>query len=327
MARALITGIAGQDGVLLAEQLLARGDVVIGTTRGDPLEARARLSAATSAVQVRELDLRDARLVDSLIAEVLPDQIYHLAAPSLPNLAWQSPAEATDALCTVPARVLEAVQRRVPQAHVVFAGSCQVFGPDSVAPQHEATPFTSRTPYGAGKAFGSLLVASFRDGRGLHASTALLFNHESARRPGDYVTAKICRAAVRIAAGDRAATPLRLGALDVVRDWGHARDYMDALILMANAPTADDYVIGTGVGRTVAQFCEAAFARVGLDWREHVVHDPALSRAGDVPALVADPRKALAQLGWRASTTFDALLDEMLDAARVALAVAARPTA
>lgn len=326
MARVLITGIAGQDGVLLAEQLLARGDVVIGTTRGDPLEARAKLSAATSAVQLRELDLRDSRLVDSLIGELMPEQIYHLAAPSLPNLAWQSPAEATDALCTVPARLLEAVQRRVPQAHLVFAGSCQVFGPDSVAPQHEATPFTSRTPYGAGKAFGSLLVASFRDGRGLHASTALLFNHESARRPGDYVTAKICRAAVRIAAGDRAASPLRLGALDVVRDWGHARDYMDALILMANAPHADDYVIGTGVGRTVAQFCEAAFARVDLDWKEHVVHDPTLSRAGDVPALVADPRKAEARLGWRATTTFDALLDEMLDAARGALAVTARRT-
>jgi GDPmannose 4,6-dehydratase len=156
----------------------------------------------------------------------------------------------------------------------------------------------------------------------LHASTALLFNHESARRPGDYVTAKICRAAVRIAAGDRAATPLRLGALDVVRDWGHARDYMDALILMAHAPRADDYVIGTGVGRTVAQFCEAAFARVGLDWKSHVEHDAALSRAGDVPSLVADPRKAAAALGWRPTTSFDALLDEMLDAAREALAVA-----
>jgi GDPmannose 4,6-dehydratase len=324
MARVLITGIAGQDGVLLAEQLLARGHVVIGTTRGDPLEARAKLSAATSAVQLRELDLRDSRQVDSLIADLIPDQIYHLAAPSLPNLAWQSPAEATDALCTVPARLLEAVQRRVPHAHVVFAGSCQVFGPDSIAPQHEGTPFTSRTPYGAGKAFGSLLAASFRDGRGLHASTAVLFNHESARRPGDYVTAKICRAAVRIASGDRAATPLRLGALDVVRDWGHARDYMDALILMADAAQADDYVIGTGVGRTVAQFCEAAFARVDLDWTVHVVHDPTLSRAGDVPALVADPRKAEARLGWRATTSFEALLDEMLDAARAALAVAPR---
>ena len=324
MARVLITGVAGQDGVLLAEQLLARGDQVFGTTRGDPLEARDRLSAAASAVQLRELDLRDARLVDALIADIAPEQIYHLAAPSVPNLAWQSPAEATDALCTAPARLLEAVQRRVPTAHVVFAGSCQVFGPESAAPQNEATPYTTRTPYGAGKAYSALLVAAFREGRGLHASTALLFNHESARRPGDYVTTKICRAAVRIAAGDRTATPLTLGAMDVVRDWGHARDYMDALLRMADAEHADDYVIGTGVGRTVAEFCAAAFTRVGLTWTDHVVSESSLKRAGDVAALVADPSKAAAQLGWKATTSFEALLDELLDAARIALAVPAR---
>ncbi len=323
--RVLITGVAGQDGVLLAEQLLARGDVVFGTTRGDPLEARSKLSTAAANVQLRELDLRDARQVDSLIAELVPDQIYHLAAPAVPNLAWQSPAEATDALCTAPARLLEAIQRRVPSAHVVFAGSCQVFGPGSAAPQSETSPFTTRTPYGAGKAYSALLVAAFREGRGLHASTALLFNHESARRPGDYVTTKICRAAVRIAAGDRTATPLTLGAMDVVRDWGHARDYMDALVRMADAEQADDYVIGTGVGRTVAQFCEAAFERVGLDWTQHVISDPALSRSGDVAALIADPRKAAERLGWRATTSFDALLDELLEAARAALAVGPRP--
>ncbi len=324
MARVLITGVTGQDGVLLAEQLLARGDVVYGTTRGDPLEARSRLSVAASAVQLRELDLRDSRQVDSLIADLVPERIFHLAAPSQPNLAWQVPAEATDALCTTPARLLEAIQRRVPTAHAVFAGSCQAYGPDSPAPQHEATPFTARTPYGAGKAHTAMLVASFREGRGLHASTALLFNHESARRPGDYVTTKICRAAVRIAAGDRTASPLSLGALDVVRDWGHARDHMDALVRMADADRADDYVIGTGVGRSVGQFCEAAFARVGLRWQDHVVSDVALTRPGDVAVLVADPSKAAEQLGWRATTSFEALLDEMLDAARGALAVSAR---
>jgi GDPmannose 4,6-dehydratase len=324
MARVLITGVTGQDGVFLAEQLLARGDVVFGTTRGDPLEARSKLSPAASAVQLRELDLRDARLVDSLIADLMPERIFHLAAPSQPNLAWQVPAEATDALCTTPARLLEAIQRRVPNARSVFAGSCQVYGPGSQAPQNELTPFTARTPYGAGKAHTAMLVASFREGRGLHASTALLFNHESARRPADYVTTKICRAAVRIAAGDRTASPLSLGALDVIRDWGHARDHMDALVRMSDAERADDYVIGTGVGRSVAQFCEAAFARVGLPWQEHVVSDTALTRAGDVAVLVADPRKASERLGWQATTTFEALLDEMLDAARGALAVAPR---
>ncbi len=321
MTRVLITGVGGQDGVLLAEQLLARGDVVIGTTRGDPLEARSRLSAAASAVQLRELDLRDTRAVDALVADVMPDRIFHLAAPAIPNLAWKAPADATDALCTAPARLVEAMMRHIPTARLIFAGSCQVFGPESRAPQSETTAYTPQTPYGAGKAFGAMLLASFRAGRGVHASTALLFNHESARRQADYVTTKICRAAVRIAAGDRTATPLTLGAVDVVRDWGHARDHMDALVRMSDAETPDDYVIGTGVGRTVQDFCAAAFSRAGLDWREHVTHDPSLSRTGDVPALVADPRKAEQRLGWHATTPFDMLLDELLDAARSALAV------
>ncbi|MCC7053517.1 MAG: GDP-mannose 4,6-dehydratase [Gemmatimonadaceae bacterium] len=323
MARALITGVTGQDGVFLAEQLLARGDVVTGTTRGDPLDACARLSPAAAGVHLRELDLRDARALDALIAEVMPDRIFHLAAPAQPNLAWTTPADAADALCTVPARLLEAVVRHVPKARVVFAGSCQVFGPDSNAPQHEATPFTPRTPYGAGKAYGTMLVRAFREGRGLHASTAILFNHESARRTPDYVTARVCRAVVRIAAGDRTASPLTLGALDVVRDWGHARDHMDALVRMADADSPDDYVIGTGVGRTVADFCRLAFERTGLDWSQHVVHDEALVRAGDVPVLVADPQHVARQLGWQATTPFEALLDELLDAARAAIGVAA----
>jgi GDPmannose 4,6-dehydratase len=322
MARVLITGISGQDGVLLAEQLIARGDHVTGTTRSDPLEARSRLSPATANVSLRELDLRDARSIDALIADTAPEQIYHLAAPAAPYLAWKAPSDATDGLCTVPARLIEAMLRHVPTARLVYAGSCQVFGPESQAPQNESTPFAPRTPYGAGKAYGALLIAAFREGRSLHASTALLFNHESARRQADYVTTKICRAAVRIAAGDRTATPMTLGALDVIRDWGHARDHMDALVRMADAASPDDYVIGTGVGRTVQDFCAAAFARVGLDWTEHVTHDPGLSRAGDVPALVADPKRAATQLGWQATTPFESLLDELLDAARAALAVA-----
>ena len=321
MARVLITGVAGQDGVFLAEQLLARGDTVVGTTRGDPLEAKSRLSSEAGAVQLRELDLRDARAIDALVEEVRPAQVYHLAAPAVPNLAWTSPADATDALCTVPARLLESVCRHVPATRFVLAGSCQVFGPGSAAPQGETTAFTAVTPYGAGKAYATMLVAAFRDGRALHASTALLFNHESARRSADYVTTKICRAAVRIAAGDRTATPLSLGAIDVIRDWGHARDYMSALILMADAAVPGDYVIGTGVGRTVAQFCEAAFARVGLNWTEHVTFDASLARSGDVPALVADARRAREQLGWTPVTTFESLLDELLDAARAVLAV------
>ena len=324
MARALITGVTGQDGVYLAELLLARGDTVVGTTRGDPLAAYSRLSAAASRVHLRKLDLRDARAIDALVAEVMPDQVYHLAAPAVPGLAWTAPADATDALCTVPARILESVSRHLPSGRFVLAGSCQVFGPDSVAPQHELTPFTALTPYGAGKAYAAMLVAAFRDGRGMHASTAILFNHESARRGVEYVTTKICRAAVRIAGGDQTASPLSLGALQVVRDWGHAQDHMRALVLMADADVPGDYVIGTGVGRTVADFCAAAFARVGLDWTAHVIVDGGLARTGDVRALIADAHRARERLGWAPTISFEALLDEMLDAARRALDIAAR---
>ena len=316
MARALITGITGQDGGFLAELLLERGDTVIGTTRGDPAHARRRMPAGAAAATLQSLDLGDAAAIQACLRETEPDHVYHLAAPAAPNEAWTAPAVATDALCTVPARLLEAALAVAPHAHLVFAGSCQAFGPDSRAPQDERTAYTTRTPYGAGKAFSTLLVSAFREGRGLHAGTAILFNHESGRRSSTYVTAKICQAAVRIAAGASDASPLRLGALDVVRDWGHARDHMRALIAMADAPDADDYVVGTGHGRTVAEFCEVAFGKVGLDWKEHVVSDTAFARAGDVPALVANPAKIRQALGWAPTVTFDALVDEMLDAAR-----------
>jgi GDPmannose 4,6-dehydratase len=323
MPTALITGITGQDGVLLAEQLLARGDTVIGTTRRDLSQARPMLSAAASAATLRTVDLSSGPAIDALIDELRPDRIFHLAAPAAPAVAWQMPAAATDALCTTVARLLESVMRHVPATRLVAAGSSQVFGPDSVAPQNEQTPFQPLTPYGAGKAFATYLVAAFRDGRGLHASTAILFNHESARRQSDYVTVKICRAAIQIANGDRRYSPLRLGALNVVRDWGYGRDHMDALVRMSDAEAPGDYVIGTGVGRSVAQFCDLAFSRVGLDWRDHVVSDPTLARSGDVPAMVADPSRAKAALGWCATTPFETVLDELLDAARLALATEA----
>jgi GDPmannose 4,6-dehydratase len=322
MPTSLITGITGQDGTLLAEQLLARGDTVIGTTRGDVTHARTLISDAAQGVSLRTLDLTSTASVDALFAEVQPSRIFHLAAPAAPMMAWQAPAAATDSLCTATARLIEAMLRCAPASRLVVAGSSQVFGPDSPAPQSERTPFQPLTPYGAGKAFSAHLVAAFRHGRGLHASTAILFNHESARRQSDYVTVKICRAAVRIAAGDLTASPLRLGSMDVVRDWGYGRDHMDALVRMADADVAGDYVIGTGVGRSVGEFCEAAFSRVGLDWREHVISDPSFVRAGDVPVMLADPRLAKERLGWSASTPFTTTLDELLSAATAALTVA-----
>jgi GDPmannose 4,6-dehydratase len=220
---------------------------------------------------------------------------------------------ATDALCAVPARLLEAIVAESPSTRAVFAGSAQVFAVEAAPPQNEHTPIAPRSPYGAGKAFSQHLVASFREKKRLHVSTAILFNHESGLRTDAYVTGKICHAVSRIASGDTAASPVRLGALDTLRDWGHARDHMDAMIRMANADVPDDYVIGTGIGRTVADFCALAFGRRDLDWREHVVSDASFVRTGDA-RLIADATKARTQLGWTAVTPLETAIDEMLEA-------------
>lgn len=324
MARLLITGITGQDGGYLAELALARGDTVVGTTRRPVAEAQSALPATIrERVTVVQAPLDDLAAVRTLVRAHAPTHLFHLAAPADPNIAWQQPTIATDALTTAVARLLEAVLQEAPTCRMVYAGSCQVFGPSSTAPQSEQTPFTPRTPYGAGKAFATNLVACFREGRGLHASTAILFNHESARRQGVYVTAKICAAAVRAAAdaaAGRPVTPLHLGALDVVRDWSHAADAARALLAMGDADAPGDYVVASGVGRTVADFCAAAFGRVGLDWQAHVLSDAALLRAGDIPALVGDASRIRAALGWAPEIPFTSLIDEMLDAQRLRLA-------
>jgi GDPmannose 4,6-dehydratase len=310
---ALITGITGQDGIILGELLVARGVHVIGTTRGAVTHARERMGSRARGVEIRQLDLGDAAAIRHTIATVQPTHIYHLAAPAAPMSAWEHPVSATDALCAVPARLLEAIVAHAPTARAVFAGSAQVFDVDSAPPQNEETRIAPRSPYGCGKAFSQQLVASFREKKRLHVSTAILFNHESGLRTDEYVTGKICHAVARIAHGDATATPLRLGALDTLRDWGHARDFMDAMIRMAHADEPDDYVIGTGVGRTVADFCEMAFTRRGLDWREHVVSDATFIRTGDA-RLTADASKAERQLGWRAETPLEVAIDEMLAA-------------
>ena len=314
---ALVTGVGGQDGGYLAALLRARGDRVTGTTRGDAAAVRATLPADAAGTEVVSLDPTDADAIRHAVDTLAPDVVYHLAAPADPNIAWRDPAGAMDAIVGGTARWLETLLARRPQTRFVLAGSCQVFGPDSAAPQSEATPFRPRTPYGVAKAAATELVATFRDGRGLHASTAILFNHESGRRPATYVTGRICEAVARIEAeGAAHSAPLELGTLTVVRDWGHAADHMRAVVAMADADRPDDYVIGTGVGRTVADFCAAAFGAAGLDWRRHVVSNPAFARAGDVPALVADPAKAARLLDWRPAIPFEALLAEMLAAAR-----------
>jgi GDPmannose 4,6-dehydratase len=316
--RLLITGITGQDGGFLAEQALARGDRVVGTTRRTVEEARAALPRSIRGdVEVVHASLGTLDEVRALVQRAKPTHLFHLAAPADPNIAWQQPSAATDALTTAVARILEVLATDEPQCRLVYAGSCQVFGPASSAPQSELTPFAPRTPYGAGKAFGTNLVACFRDGRQMHASTAILFNHESGRRQANYATAKICAAAVRAAADHArlaAVTPLQLGALDVIRDWFHARDAARAMLLMGDAAEPADYVIASGVGRTVGDFCDAAYSRVGLDWREHVRSEAALMRAGDIPALVGDTTRIRSALGWAPEVSFGELIDEMLAA-------------
>jgi GDPmannose 4,6-dehydratase len=308
---ALITGAGGQDGWYLSRLLVERGYRVIGTVReqragparGEPFEA---------SVEWVALDISEAGRVADLLAHTRPDEIYHLAAQSHVGASWENPVETIRANALGTACLLDAARRLVPNAHVVSAGSCEIFGRAVETPQREATTPNPISPYGASKLLAQQLTAMFRQQYGMHASTAILFNHESPRRPESFVTQKIARGAAAIVEGR--ASELVLGNLEARRDWGYAADYVDAMSRMLQLEAPEDLVIGTGEARTVREFCEAAFGHVGLDYRHFVRVDPGLLRPNDAPALVADASRARARLGWTPSISFGQLVGMMVDA-------------
>jgi GDPmannose 4,6-dehydratase len=304
--RALVTGIGGQDGSYLAEHLLEQGYEVFGTT----------LSSAEReqrGIELIELELTDGNAVAAAMRELGPDETYHLASPSFVPASWEDPVGTSTFAAASSAALLEGLGREYPEGRFLNAASAEIFGAPTQVPQTEETPVAPITPYGAGKAFAHFLTGAFRRHYGLHASSAILFNHESARRPEHFLTRKVSRGAAAISLGLE--QELRLGDLSAQRDWGYAGDYVQAMWLMLQADEPDEYVIATGEAHTAEEFVAAAFEHVGLDWREHVRYDESLSRgAADSPALVGDPTKIRERLGWKPEVRFDDLVRMLVEA-------------
>jgi GDPmannose 4,6-dehydratase len=314
MKRALITGITGQDGSYLAELLLAKGYDVHGVVRRSSSDTRGRI-AHLPAVTLHRGDMADGGSITRIVHDVEPTEVYNLAAQSHVGESFGQPEYTGDVTGVGTLRLLEAVHWYAPGARFYQASSSEMFGGMlGTAPQDEETPFHPRSPYGCAKVYAHHAAVNYRESYGLHASCGILFNHESPRRGEEFVTRKIARAVGRIAAGRQ--DKLNLGNLDAKRDWGFAGDYVQAMWLMLQQETPDDYVIATGETHTVREFCEMAFARVGLRWEEHVVVDPALFRPAEVDLLLGDASKAREVLGWEPRCSFRSLVQEMVDADR-----------
>jgi len=311
MPTALITGVSGQDGSYLAEFLLQKDYRVIGTTR-DPrraLEGPFARSLAGIDLVVGEINHPASPVLETIRREK-PDEVYHLGTPSRVSASWSNPVETASAIAVSTGLLMETALEELPSPRIFVAGSCEVFVPQDVA-QDESAPRGFDSPYGEGKFLAMQFVERTRSEGGLYAVTGILFNHESPRRGEDFVTRKIARSAARIARGEE--KELLLGNLDVRRDWGFAGDYVRAMWLMLFQDEPEDLVIGTGEAHSVAEFCDAAFRRVGLNWKDHVSVDPSLLRRADAPLRLANPARAKARLGWTPEVDFERLVAMMVD--------------
>jgi GDPmannose 4,6-dehydratase len=316
--RALITGITGQDGSYLAELLLEKGYEVHGVVRRSSSMNRSRIDhlehAHPSHLEGARFTLHYGDMTDSgglnrLVMTVEPDEIYNLAAQSQVHISFDQPEYTgnTDGLGTT--RLLEAIRATGRGTRFYQASTSEMFG-STPPPQNEQTPFHPRSPYGVAKVYAHWMTVNYREAYDMFACSGILFNHESPRRGENFVTRKVTRGVAAIVA--KRSTKLRLGNLDSKRDWGHAKDYVQAMWLMLQQDRPDDYVIATGVQWTIRQLAELAFGLVGLDWQDYVEVDKAYFRPAEVPDLRGDPAKARAKLGWRPTITFPEMIREML---------------
>jgi GDPmannose 4,6-dehydratase len=312
MPTALITGITGQDGSHLAEFLLDRGYRVAGIVRRSSNTNCQRLEAFHQDIKLYCGDLADQTSIIRVLEESAPDEVYNLAGMSFVGASWQQPVLTGDLTGLGVTRLLEGVRQVCPQAKFYQASSSEMFGKALETPQRETTPFHPRSPYGAAKAYGHFITVNYRESYGLFACSGILFNHEGPRRGPEFVSRKITRAAARIKLG--LDSELRLGNLQARRDWGYAGDFIKAMWLMLQHHTPDDFVIGTGVTHSVLDLVQIAFDHVGLDWREFVVVDPALYRPAEVDVLQADSAKARKILGWQPETSFEEVVEMMVEA-------------
>ena len=317
--KALITGITGQDGSYLAELLLSKGYEVHGIIRRASTFNTSRLEHLYTDPHTREAalklhygDLSDASALARLIGRITPDEIYNLAAQSHVRVSFDSPEYTTDITATGAVRLLEAIREAGIKPRFYQASSSEMFGKAREIPQRETTPFYPRSPYGCAKVYAYWITINYRESYGLFACNGILFNHESPRRGETFVTRKITRAIAHIVTGLQ--DKLYLGNLEAKRDWGYAREYVEAMWLMLQQAKPDDYVVATGETHSVREFLEAAFAYAGLDWRKYVEIDPNYYRPTEVDLLVGDASKAKKQLGWEPKTKFNDLVKLMVDA-------------
>jgi GDPmannose 4,6-dehydratase len=309
---ALITGITGQDGSYLAELLLDEGYEVIGMVRRSSTVNFERIAHVQDRVSLVAGDLLDEISLIGILREHRPAEVYNLAAQSFVQTSWTQPVLTGETTALGVTRVLDAIRIADPDIRFYQASSSEMFGKVQEVPQNEKTPFYPRSPYGVAKVYGHWITVNYRESYGLHASSGMLFNHESPRRGLEFVTRKVSHGVARIAAGmdDK----LFLGNLDAQRDWGFAGDYVRAMWLMLQRDQPDDFVVSTGETHSVRELCEIAFAHVGLDWHEHVVVDDKFLRPAEVDLLVGDATKAKTELKWEKTVTFADLVAMMVDA-------------
>jgi GDPmannose 4,6-dehydratase len=310
--RAFVTGITGQDGSYLAEFLLQKAYTVFGMIRRSSTENLSRLRHLLGRITLLHGDLLDQPSLISILRQVQPDEIYNLGAQSFVPASWEQPIATTQYTGLGVARLLEAIRLECPHARFYQASSSEMFGKAVEVPQNERTPFYPRSPYGVAKTYGHWVTVNYRESHRIFACSGILFNHESPRRGKEFVSRKVTDAVARISRG--LATELRLGNLDARRDWGYAGDYVEAMWLMLQQDSPDDYVVATGETHSVRDLVEIAFAAAGLDWKRHVVIDRALLRPAEVELLQGDYTKARRQLGWKPTVSFQELIVMMVTA-------------
>jgi GDPmannose 4,6-dehydratase len=316
MPRALITGITGQDGAYLSQLLLEKGYEVFGLLRrsasSEVIDSRLRWLGIHNKVTMLDGNLTDLSSLLRVMEEAKPDEVYNLGAQSFVKTSWTQPLLTGQVTAIGVGNMLEAVRLVAPKARFYQASSSEMYGLIQEPIQSEATPFYPRSPYAVAKLYGHWMTVNYRESFGLHASSGILFNHESPLRGLEFVTRKITDGVARVKLG--LASELPLGNLDAKRDWGHARDYVKAMYLMLQQDVPDDYVVATNRTTTVREFCRIAFAHVGLDYEKHVTVNPAFLRPAEVDVLHGNPAKAEAKLGWKPETSLEQMVQEMVEA-------------
>ncbi len=308
---ALITGITGQDGSYLAEFLLSKGYTVYGLVRRSSVQKFDNIAHIKDHIELVQGDLTDQNSLNFVIKEINPDEVYNLGAQSFVPTSWNQPILTADITALGVTRLLEAIRLTNPNIKFYQASSSEMFGKVRETPQNEKTPFYPRSPYGVAKVYGHFITINYRESYNIFACSGILFNHESPRRGLEFVTRKVTHAAARIKLGLQ--KELKMGNLDAKRDWGFARDYVQAMWLMMQQEKADDYVIATGETHSIRELLEIAFSHVGLDYKNHVVMDPQFLRPAEVELLCGNAAKAEKVLGWKPKVGFKELVEMMVE--------------